>query len=110
MKVIDYDKFMDYLNYLLDDDNDTKPETVIGKAYREGALHATEMIRRRAVVMAEEMPETIVRCKDCKHSVQNKYATAPNYNYFCAKTSTATHIDYHSENWFCADGERRESE
>jgi len=54
--------------------------------------------------------EKVVRCKDCKHSVQNKYATAPNYNYFCAKTSTATHIDYHSENWFCADGERRESE
>ena len=57
MKVIDYDKFMDYLNYLLGDDNDTKPETDVGKAYREGALFATEMIRRRAVVMAEEVDD-----------------------------------------------------
>ena len=55
MKVIDYEKFIEYLDYLLSDDNDTKPETDVGKAWRRGALHATEMICRRAVVMAEEV-------------------------------------------------------
>ena len=55
MKVIDCDKFVEYLEYLLSDDNLLPPQKDIGKAYREGALHATEMIRRYAVAMAEEV-------------------------------------------------------
>lgn len=52
----------------------------------------------------------VVRCRECKHSVLNDYPIHPNYKYFCEKTSSAYHIDYHSENWFCADGERKKAE
>ena len=52
----------------------------------------------------------VVRCKDCKYSIENVHSTSPNYKYFCEKTSAHSHIDYHSENWFCADGERKETE
>ena len=51
----------------------------------------------------------VVMCKDCIHSIRNEYPIHPNYKYFCTKTSSPTYIDYHSENWFCADGERKDT-
>lgn len=54
-----------------------------------------------SVKLLKELPD-IVRCKDCKHfysEVKNEFTTYIGCN--------AMH-DTWGENWFCADGERRE--
>ena len=46
--------------------------------------------------------KTIVRCKDCKNSGLDSSGIN---GYWCS-----AHTEWHDENWFCADGERRENE
>ena len=45
----------------------------------------------------------IVRCKDCKHGVQ-----LDDSNYFVCSKPFASNRETHIENWYCADGEKRE--
>ena len=49
----------------------------------------------------------VVRCKDCKYFFDFPKG-APGCA-FCSKHSTVTNIFEKYENWFCADGERRET-
>ena len=43
--------------------------------------------------LIEEAPEAVIRCKDCKKR---------NQHHECE-------YGYHSDDWFCADGERKEN-
>lgn len=52
----------------------------------------------------------IVRCKNCKHSVEVNYDGPLSYKYLCIRKSTVTHLEEHEANYFCADGERKENE
>lgn len=45
--------------------------------------------------------ESIVRCKDCKYANHE----TPFFDIWCDRISTGCY-----EDWFCADGERREAE
>ena len=51
----------------------------------------------------------VVRCKDCKHSIKKNYDVDISYEYLCVLKSTVTHLEEHEANYFCADGERKES-
>lgn len=107
MKVINYEKFIEYLDYLLSDE--TKPKTDVGKAYREGAIFVIKMIRRRAVVMADEMPESIVRCKNCKHS--EEMVSGQKEKPIVRVCRCGIFVDCKvDDDFFCKNGERRESE
>ena len=57
---------------------------------------------KNAIAMLEE-PE-LIRCKDCNHSCD--YTDIyPDRAYKCIKNG-----GYHNDSWFCADGERRQSD
>lgn len=46
----------------------------------------------------------VVRCKDCKYSNQ-----LDNSNYFICSKPFASNREAHTADWFCADGEHKES-
>lgn len=53
----------------------------------------------------EPIPK-VVRCKDCKFSEKRKtYHKEDEYK--CKLSEYEGCFDYHHENWFCADGERK---
>lgn len=51
----------------------------------------------------------LVRCKDCKHSIKKDYDGVVSYEYLCILKSTVTHLEEHEANYFCADGDRRDT-
>ena len=52
----------------------------------------------------------VVRCKDCKHWDKVVFIDGVNYG-TCERKCTAIRQDaFPNENWFCADGERREND
>jgi len=52
----------------------------------------------------------IVKCKDCKHSIKKDCDGLILCKYLCTLKSTVTHLEEHEANYFCADGERKETE
>jgi hypothetical protein len=59
---------------------------------------------RKAVERIKQLPPIqpdIVRCKDCKH----RYVDGDNVRYNACELN---HNNVQSDDWFCADGERRE--
>ena len=59
-------------------------------------------------IMEEEIadkPHELVRCKDCKHG----YKTPENGFIFCMKPHQEPGSASHSQDWFCADGERKDT-
>lgn len=61
-------------------------------------FHYNELLK-----VVDEMPESVVRCKDCKH-----YINLPIGSNLCSKHSTTTHIVKTSEMDYCSKGERKE--
>ena len=53
-----------------------------------------------------EMDE-LVRCKDCRYG---QYCTDGETTYQCFKWNSGEFGMLHEQDWFCADGERREDE
>lgn len=55
--------------------------------------------RSEVLLIVDNQPEGVVRCKDCKHSekVNNIYVCGVDRHYVITRKS----------DWFCADGERR---
>lgn len=51
------------------------------------------------IAMLKTQPD-IVRCRNCKNSGLDSSGTN---GYWCS-----AHTEWHDENWFCADGERKE--
>jgi len=51
----------------------------------------------------------VVRCKDCKHSIKKDYDVPASYEYLCILKSTVTHLEEHEADYFCADGDRRDT-
>lgn len=47
----------------------------------------------------------IVRCKDCKHGFR-----LDDTNYIVCSRPFASNRETHTEDWFCADGERKEGQ
>ena len=45
------------------------------------------------------MPDAVVRCKDCKHGCIDSVSYPQFWCY--------AHSEYHKPDWFCADGERK---
>ena len=75
-----------------------------GKDIEPGNLNELDKISYDACVGAIALlkeQETIVRCKDCKYC---EYQQAEKE--WCKKG----HLHGNAEKWFCADGERKESE
>lgn len=73
-------------------------EKVINDQQRE-----IEELEERLAIVLEGQPE-IVRCKDCKYGVKPlTFSSYPNVTW-CNQHSTS-----HNDDWFCADGIRRES-
>ena len=60
-----------------------------------------------ALALLESQPQ-IVRCKDCKHSCYCNIQELPPGIFVVAKC-TKTNVA-HVADWFCADGERRETD
>lgn len=66
------------------------------------------MIREYIVKISDEVmedecadsPPELVRCKDCKHSGIDSTSYP---QYWCS-----AHTEYHDDNWFCADGVRKD--
>ena len=52
----------------------------------------------------KEQPE-IVLCNDCKYGVKS-----PTFRYYPKVTWCNKHSTSHNDEWFCADGERREQQ
>lgn len=50
-----------------------------------------------------DSPKQLIRCKDCKHH----FVVGENVRYSLCDLN---HNKYQSDDWFCADGERREVE
>lgn len=47
----------------------------------------------------------LVRCKDCRHDVR-----LDDSSYYICSKPFASNRETHTAEWFCADGERKESE
>lgn len=79
--------------------NDCPYEDLCGE-YEDAYYKCTTALATDAIELLKEQ-EQIVRCKDCKHSV-NYSAVFHVRPYKCEK-----HIWSREADWFCADGERR---
>jgi len=75
----------------------------------DGTIEANQVLKA-----IDEMPSAdvveVVRCKDCTHSIKKNYGGVVSYEYLCALKSSATHLEEHEANYFCADGERKDTE
>lgn len=83
-----------------------------GKKQMNKYTNADEQER---IMLENEMIESndwveVVRCKDCKHSIKKDYDGVVSYEYLCILKSTVTRLEEHEANYFCADGERKETE
>ena len=75
-------------------------DELIGRIYRENHTYKN-MLSKEISLHAEKMDGIeIVRCKDCKHREKNECN-----NIVLGSTKCGVY-----DEWFCADGERRESE
>ena len=59
--------------------------------------------------LVEQKSIEIVRCKDCIHSIKKDYGGVVSYGYLCVLKSSVTHLEEHEADYFCADGDRRET-
>jgi recombinational DNA repair protein RecR len=53
------------------------------------------------------MPDAVVRCKDCKHATMTADGKMCKYCEMDTDDFGDQRDVYHDANWFCADGERR---
>lgn len=59
--------------------------------------------RSEVLLIVDNQPEVIVRCKDCKHQDPDRFDDGEG-NYVCRKGH-----GWKPDNWFCADGERKDN-
>ena len=70
--------------------------------YNLGMLNVDSFVEAVVDMLPTADVREVVRCKDCKHARVHDYAPAE-CQYYCTLA-----VNYHSQNFFCALGERRE--
>lgn len=96
-RLIDADKIADYVCDKCGADNcDRNPTYCVERDF--------------IVACAKEMPEAIVRCKDCKwYKISHlKRDGTENKRYKPSVCVVGEYAQRRREDWYCADGERRE--
>lgn len=66
------------------------------------AILTTMPERSEVLLIVDNQPEGIVRCKDCKNWKTNTQ--------FCTRWSAPFATQHTSPNWYCADAERKEGD
>jgi rubredoxin len=67
--------------------------------------HPLQVLRNKIEDINAADVEPVIRCKECKHAFRNEHH--PNKPLICGLTKMCGLVD---EDWFCADGERKEQE
>lgn len=80
----------------------TDREKVIKELCKLHGTSETMTLIAETIVLLKEQPE-IVRCQNCKHIQGSRGTEYPKY--FCC-----IHREFHEQNWFCADGERKDDD
>jgi len=78
-----------------------------------GKSFFSEIVMPACYRAIEELPSAdvteVIRCENCKHSIKKDYDVSASYEYLCILKSTVTHLEEHEANYFCADGDRRDT-
>ena len=74
------------------------------RTWRDGCCEAWKPKKEKETNMVE-----VVRCKDCKHATMTSDGKMCKYCAMDTDDSGNQRDVYHDADWFCADGERKES-
>ena len=105
-KYIKADTILKFINGCLDHENKI---TDIEKTVLTGVKNCVERIPAANVV-------EVVRCKDCKHRIVNEHYGKKGYLWIKAMCELDTGDPFElgrcaeNDDWFCADGERKDEE
>lgn len=105
MRPIDADALKDHLE-------DLQSYTILGEEhpYYSGETNALSV----AIQNIDNAPTIdavpVVRCKDCKHGQPMVYTHAERPCIMCSHLGSGFFARVFNPKWFCADGERRESD
>lgn len=66
------------------------------------AILSTMPERSEVLLIVDNQPDAVVRCKDCK---QGEQSVLPNRHLWCR-----IHEFYREPDWYCADGEMKEGD